>query len=118
MTHIKGRIRRHLHLRKRITGTAERPRLSIAKGVRNFNAQLIDDTTAHTLFSLSTLSSTFKDKSVTGGNVKAAAILGEIFAEEAIKKGFSKVVFDRGGYLYHGRIKAFADACRKKGLNF
>jgi len=118
MTHIKGRKRRHLHIRKRIVGTKEKPRLSIHKSIKNLHAQLIDDISGHTLLSLSTNIGAFKAKTGSGGNVKAASMFGEQFAEEAAKKGFSKVVFDRGGYLYHGRIKAFADACRKKGLVF
>lgn len=118
MTHISGIERRHLHIRKKIVGTKERPRLSIHRSVKNLNAQLVDDLKGHTLFSLSSLSPAIKDKSKTWGDVKAAAIFGEAFAEGAVKKGFRKVVFDRGGYLYHGRIKAFADACRKKGLEF
>ncbi|MDD5449520.1 MAG: 50S ribosomal protein L18 [Candidatus Omnitrophica bacterium] len=115
MTHISGKKRRHLHIRKRIVGTAERPRLSVHKSVKNLTAQLIDDLKGHTLFFLSTQDKSFN---TAGGNVKGAVTFGERFAEEAVKKGFSKIVFDRGGYLYHGRIKAFAEACRKKGLVF
>lgn len=118
MTHISGRQRRHLHIRKTIVGTEEKPRLSVNKSVKNINAQLIDDLKGHTLFSLSTRAKEVKAKVPHGGNVKGAVAFGEVFAEEAAKKGFSKVVFDRAGYLYHGRIKAFADACRKKGLAF
>jgi len=118
MTHIKGRARRRLHIRKKIVGTKDRPRLSIYRSTGNLNAQLIDDLEGHTLFSLSTLSPHLKDKSKIWGNVKGAAEFGEIFAQEAVGKGFKKVVFDRGGYLYHGRIKIFADSCRKKGLDF
>ncbi|MCM8782754.1 MAG: 50S ribosomal protein L18, partial [Candidatus Omnitrophica bacterium] len=97
---------------------SERPRLSIQRSIKNLNAQLVDDRKGHTVFALSTLSSLLKDKAVSWGSVKGAAIFGEVFAEEAGKKGFSNVIFDRGGYLYHGRIKAFADACRRKGLKF
>jgi len=118
MTHVTGRKRRHLHIRKRIAGTTEKPRLSVNRSINNLNAQLVDDLKGHTLFSLSTQSKAIKDKLGSGGNVKGAAIFGEVFAQEAAKKGFSKVVFDRGGYRYHGRIKAFAQACRKKGLVF
>lgn len=118
MTHIIGRARRRLHIRKKIIGTSQRPRLSINRSIKNLEAQLIDDLKAHTLFLLSTKTGSIKSKVVDSGNVKGAIAFGEIFAEEAIKKGFSKVVFDRGGYLYHGRIKAFAEACRKKGLIF
>jgi len=118
MTHIRGKERRHLHLRKKVVGTKEKPRLSIHRSINNLDAQLVDDLNGHTVFSLSTLSPTLKDKTKSWGNVKAATIFGEVFAEEAAKKGFSSIVFDRGGYLYHGRVKAFADACRKKGLKF
>lgn len=118
MTHIKGRLRRRFAIRKKVIGTGERPRLSLHRGLNNLNAQLIDDEKAHTVFSLSTLSPLVKDKIKSGGTVKSAAMFAEIFAEEAKKKGFSKVVFDRGGHLYHGRIKTFAEACRKKGLEF
>jgi large subunit ribosomal protein L18 len=118
MTHISGKTRRHLHIRKKIIGTSERPRLSVHRSLKNLRAQLVDDLKGHTLFSLSTETSALKAKVVNGGNVKGSILFGETFAEEAIKKGFSKIVFDRGGYLYHGRIKAFADGCRKKGLVF
>lgn len=118
MTHISGRLRRHLHIRKRIMGTGQRPRLVVTRSIKNLNAQLVDDIKGHTLFSLSTQSAALKDKGINGGNVKGANLFGELFAEEAVKKGFSKIVFDRGGYLYHGRIKAFAESCRKKGLVF
>jgi len=118
MTHIKGRQRRHLHLRKTIIGTNEKPRLSIHRSLNNLNAQLIDDLKGNTLFALSTHSKTLKGKAPSWGNVKGATVFGEAFAEEAVKRGFSRIVFDRGGYLYHGRIKAFADTCRKRGLKF
>lgn len=118
MTHIYGRERRHLRIRKRIVGTAQRPRLSLHRSIKNLNAQLVDDIKGHTLFSLSTEADEVKKTVANGGNVKGASVFGERFAEEAMKKGFSKVVFDRGGYLYHGRIKAFAEGCRKKGLVF
>lgn len=118
MTHIRGKERRHLHLRKRIIGTSQRPRLSVHRSIKNLTAQLVDDLKGHTLFLLSTQDKSVKDKVASGGNVKGAGIFGEQFAEEAVKKGFSKIVFDRGGYLYHGRIKVFAEACRKKGLVF
>ena len=118
MTHIAGRERRHLHTRKRIIGTKERPRLSVNRSIKNLDAQLIDDLKGHTVFALSTKDKELKKIVPNGGNVKGAALFGELFAEEAAKKGFSKVVFDRGGYLYHGRLKAFADGCRKKGLIF
>lgn len=118
MTHIKGRQRRHFHIRKTVRGTKEKPRLSLRRSLKHLNAQLIDDFNGHTLFACSTLASQCKDAMPSWGNVKGAAQFGQIFAKEAVKKGFSKVVFDRGGYLYHGRIKAFVEACRKEGLKF
>ncbi|MFH1848526.1 MAG: 50S ribosomal protein L18 [Candidatus Omnitrophota bacterium] len=118
MTHAKGIIRRHLHIRKRVIGTEVKPRISLSRSLANMYAQLIDDLNHKTLFAVSTKSPAFKEKMKYGGNVKAASLLGEIFAQEAAKKGFSKVVFDRGGYLYHGRIKAFAESARKNGLTF
>lgn len=118
MTHIKSTQRRHFHIRKTIVGAAQKPRLNIHKSLKNLTAQLVDDLKGVTLLGMSTQSEVFKAKGVSGGSVKGAVVFGEVFTEEAIKKGISKVVFDRGGYLYHGRIKAFADACRKKGLIF
>lgn len=118
MTHIKGKELRHLRIRKKIIGTKEMPRLSIHRSVKNLDAQLIDDLKGHTLFALSTRSPKLKGRAPSWGNVKGAVVFGEIFVEEAVKKGFTKAVFDRGGYLYHGRIKAFAETCRKKGLKF
>ena len=118
MTQISGRKRRHLHLRKRVKGTTQRPRLGIYRSLTNLYVHLVDDLKNKTLFALSTRSPLFREKMNYGGNVKAAAILGELFAQEATRKGFSKVVFDRGGYVYHGRIKAFAEAAGKKGIEF
>jgi large subunit ribosomal protein L18 len=117
MRKVKGRKRRHKVLRKKIIGTAERPRLSVTKSNKNFYGQLIDDMKGRTLFSLSTNASELK-KAGYGGNVKAAARLGEEFGKKAKKGGFSKITFDRAGHLYHGRVKAFAEAARKSGLIF
>lgn len=118
MKKLKGRKRRHRILRKKLIGTSEKPRLCVFRGSKNFYAQLIDDIKGCTLFSLSTLSKSVKNKIGYGGNVKAATLLGEAFAKNAKDKGFGKIVFDRAGYLYHGRLKAFADAARKNGLIF
>jgi len=118
MTRVRGRKRRHYHIRKKIVGTKEKPRLSLYRGINNITAQLIDDLDGRTLMSLSSASKGLKGKVKSWGNVEGAVKFGEIFAEEAIKKGFSAIVFDRGGYQYHGRVKALADACRKKGLQF
>ena len=118
MKKIIGRKRRHKILRKRIVGTEERPRLCIFRSNRNFSVQLIDDTKGHTIMSVSTLTADVKTEVGYGGNVKAAGFLGAEFAKRAKAKGVSKVVLDRAGHLYHGRVKAFAEAARKGGLVF
>lgn len=112
------RIYRHQRIRKDLNGTAQRPRLCLHRSLNNLQAQIVDDSAGRVLIGKSTLAKDIKSKSKSGGNVGAAAILGEILAAEAIKKGIKKVAFDRGGYMYHGRIKAFADAARKAGLEF
>lgn len=113
-----GRIKRHRRVRKKVLGTTEAPRLCVFRSLRNIEAQLIDDIKEKTIFSLSTDSKEFKQKLVHRGNIKAASLLGEIFAQRVLEKGIKKVVFDRGGYFYHGRVKAFADVARKGGLIF
>jgi len=118
MKKLRGRKRRQKILRKKIVGTVEKPRLCISRSDENLYAQLIDDSKSHTIMSLSTSGNTMKKKTQKGGNVKSATVLGEEFAKIAKGKGFGRVVFDRAGYLYHGRIKAFADAARKNGLVF
>ena len=117
MKKLTGRLRRQKVLRKKIMGTAERPRLCVSRSDMNLYAQLIDDIKGCTLLALSTSNGAVKGK-VKGGNVKAAEFLGAEFAKTAKEKGYSKIVFDRAGYLYHGRIRAFADAARKNGLDF
>ena len=118
MKKLTGRLRRQKVLRKKIIGTSKKPRLCISKSAKNFYAQLIDDMKGITIIALSTQGKELKGKVAKGGNVKAAILLGEELAKKAINKGVGKVVFDRAGYLYHGRIKAFADAARKNGLIF
>ena len=118
MKKVRGRQRRHKLIRKKIIGTKDRPRLCVFRSLENLYAQLIDDIKGHTLFSASTNAPDLKKKIGHGGNVKAALVLGEEFAKRAKEKGFSKIVFDRAGYLYHGRVKAFAEAARKNGLIF
>lgn len=115
---IQARIRKHERIRKNIMGTKNRPRLCLYRSLNNVNAQIIDDLDAKTLISLSTLDKDFKKANVKGGNIKSAVVLGERIAKMAQEKGIINVVFDRGGYLYHGRIKAFAEAARKAGLKF
>jgi len=118
MKKLKGRKRRHRILRKKLFGTVEKPRLCVYKSSKNFYAQLINDIEGKTVFSLATNTAGAKQKILYGGNVKAAGDLGGEFARQAKEKGFSKIVFDRAGYLYHGRVKAFAEAARKSGLVF
>lgn len=116
---IEGRQRRHKIIRKKITGTMERPRLSVRRSLNHMYAQIIDDAAGRTLVALSTLSPEIKDKSKKdSGNVKGSALLGTAIAEACKKAGVKKVVFDRAGYLYHGRVKALAEAARKGGLEF
>jgi large subunit ribosomal protein L18 len=110
------RKRRHKRVRAKISGTAERPRLNVSRSIQHIYAQLIDDTEGRTLASASTLESTLRDK--TGGNIEAANAVGKLIAERALEKGITAVVFDRGGYRYHGRVKALADAAREGGLQF
>jgi large subunit ribosomal protein L18 len=110
-------IRRRIHkrIRRRVAGTVERPRLAIFRSVNHIYAQVIDDAEGHTLVAAA---STEKDLRGKGGNLEGAKLIGKTVAERAKEKGISKVVFDRGGYLYHGRIKALADAAREAGLEF
>ena len=115
---ISGREKRHLRLRKRVIGSAEKPRLNVRRSLKNLFIQLIDDSKGVTLVSVSTADKDLKSKIPYGGNIKAAVFLGEVVAQKAKDKKIVKVVFDRGGYDYHGRIKAFAEAARKGGLEF
>lgn len=112
------RIRRQRHGRVRIFGTGDKPRLAVHRSLKNMTAQVIDDTKNKTLLSLSTTSKEIKQKFPNAGNLKAAEFFGEIFGRKAKEKGITKVVFDRAGFLYHGRIKVFADNARKGGLVF
>ena len=115
---IPQRKRRHLRIRKKIIGTQNKPRLSVCRSSKNLFVQLVNDETHSTLLSVSTMDKDFKGKEKRGGNIKAAVLLGEIVANKAKEKKIETIVFDRGGYLYHGRIKALADALRKGGLKF
>ena len=116
--------RRHriqLRQRKRILGTKERPRLTVFRSVSHIYAQIIDDLNGQTLVSASTVDPKVKAslaKGITGGNLKGAEAIGKAIAERSIEKGIKRVVFDRAGFLYHGRIRAVADAARKAGLEF
>ena len=111
-----NREKRHLRVRKKISGTPERPRLSVYRSEKNIYAQIIDDVNAVTLVSASTLDKDLNLK--VGGNKEAAKLVGELIAKRAVDKGITEVVFDRGGYLYHGRIKELAEAAREAGLKF
>ena len=110
-------IRRAVHsrIRKKVRGTAERPRLAVYRSLNHIYAQVIDDENGKTLASASTAEKTFDGK--TGGNIEAAKAVGRTIAERAIGAGVSSVVYDRGGYVYHGRVKALLDATREAGLN-
>lgn len=112
------RLKRHRRIRLRMRGSGQRPRLIVHRTLRNLSAQVIDDTKNKTLFSLTTFDKETKEKFAQAGNVKAAELFGEAFARKAKEKGITKVVFDRAGFLYQGRIRAFADALRKGGLEF
>jgi large subunit ribosomal protein L18 len=110
------RIRRHARVRKHIEGTPERPRLAVFRSSRHISAQVIDDRAGRTLASASTVEPTLRTSS--GGNVAAAGAVGRLVAERAAAAGVTRVVFDRAGYRYHGRVAALADAARKGGLEF
>lgn len=113
-----GRLKRHYRIRKRIFGTKDIPRLSIHRSHKNLYIQFIDDASNATLSSLSTNDNPFKKECAYGGNIEAAKRFGSYIAKEARKKGIERAVFDRGGYLYHGRLKMVADAAREAGLKF
>ncbi len=114
----RKRRTRHLRVRQKVSGTKDRPRLSVYRSLNNIYCQLIDDTQGRTLASVSTLSPDIKGRSPYGGNKKAAELVGQKIAEVAKKLGIGKVVFDRGGYKFHGRIKTLAEAVRQAKLNF
>jgi large subunit ribosomal protein L18 len=115
------RVRIKLRLRKRITGTKERPRLTVFRSVLHIYVQVIDDMSGQTLVAASSVEPAVKaafEKDVRGGNRKGAEAIGKAIAERAIAKGITRVVFDRNGFLYHGRVRTVADAARKAGLEF
>ena len=111
------RQKKHARLRNRISGTTEKPRLSVFRSNNHMYAQIIDDTVGHTLCAASTLDKAAKDLEYTD-TVEAAAFVGKTIAEKAAEKGIKEVVFDRGGFIYHGKIQALADAAREAGLEF
>ncbi|MGH9572532.1 MAG: 50S ribosomal protein L18 [Candidatus Acidiferrales bacterium] len=112
------RQRIHLRMRKRVAGTSERPRLCVHRTTRHIRAQVIDDVTGRTIVAASSLDKDVRDIIKGGGNVAASKVVGKIIAERAKAKGVEKVVFDRGGYQYHGRVQALADSAREAGLQF
>jgi len=115
----KARKRRHLRVRKTVHGTPERPRLNVFRSNQNIYAQVIDDTVGRTLVAASTLDPEVRGRLESGGgNIAAAKIVGEVIAKRALAAGVTKVVFDRAGYLYHGRVAALAEAAREAGLEF
>jgi large subunit ribosomal protein L18 len=109
---------RHRRVRQKVTGTISRPRLCIFRSLNHIHAQLIDDSVGQTLVSMSTLDAQVKSKADGMGKTKEAEIVGTLLGEKALNKGIKQVVFDRGGYKYHGRVKALAEAARKSGLEF
>lgn len=117
---IKKKIRqkKHLRIRKNIKGTADRPRLAVYRSIKNIYAQIIDDKNGITLVAASTKDPEVKQECSYGGNAEAAKIVGQVIATKAKEKGIDTVVFDRGGNIYHGRVKALADGARENGLEF
>ncbi|MBO4998150.1 MAG: 50S ribosomal protein L18 [Lachnospira sp.] len=112
------RVKKHMKIRNRFSGTAERPRLAVFRSNNHMYAQVIDDTVGNTLVSASTLQKDVKAELEKTNNVDAAAYLGKVIAERAIEKGIKTVVFDRGGFIYQGKVKALAEAAREAGLEF
>ena len=113
-----NRLQRHKRVRRKITGTTQRPRLCVFRSSNNIYAQIIDDANRVTLTAASSLDAEVKGAVNHGGNKGAAKMVGEMIAKRAIEKGITEVVFDRGGYLYHGRVQVLAEAAREAGLKF
>lgn len=113
-----SRLRRHTRVRKKIQGTAQRPRLNVYRSLNHIYVQVIDDAAGETLVSASTLDPALKGVLKGGGNIEGARAVGELAAKKCLEKGIENVVFDRGGYLYHGRVKALAEGAREAGLKF
>jgi large subunit ribosomal protein L18 len=114
----QSRDRRHQRVRSKVVGTSERPRLNVFRSLRNIYAQVIDDSVGHTVASASTMDREIRDQCEGLQKAEAAKIVGRLVAERALASGVTRVVFDRGGYQYHGRVKALADAAREAGLDF
>jgi large subunit ribosomal protein L18 len=118
MRKLYGRERRRKKIRKRVIGTCDRPRMVVSRSLKNTYIQLVDDIEQKTLMSMSTSAPEIKKAIAYGGNLKAAEKLGVMFAKNAKEKGITRVVFDRSGYMYHGRVKAIAESAKKGGLSF
>ncbi len=118
LTSIEARRRRHNRVRSKVSGTPERPRLSVFRSLNNISAQIVDDTKRHTLVAVSTLEPEIKVQVVGKTKTAKAEVVGKVLGERALAHGISAVVFDRGGFLYHGRVKALADGARGAGLQF
>lgn len=118
MTRKESVKRRHRRVRRKLQGTAERPRLAVFRSNQHIYVQVIDDTAQHTLAAASTLEPTLKAELKSSADCDASVEVGKLIAQRSIEKGISKVVFDRGGNLYHGRVKALADSAREAGLEF
>ena len=114
----KIRVKKHMKMRNKLQGTTQRPRLAVFRSEKHIYAQIIDDTKGNTLVAASTVEKAVKENLEVTSNVDAAKAVGEAVAKKALAKGINEVVFDRGGYLYHGRVKALADAAREAGLQF
>lgn len=112
-----ARLKRHARVRKKVFGTTERPRLNVYRSLKNIYVQLIDDTEGKTIVAASTLDNELKNLEY-GGNKEAAREVGKLIAKKALEKGIKRVVFDRGGYLYHGRVQELAEGAREGGLDF
>ena len=113
-----ARIKRHRRIRNKISGTAQQPRLAVFRSNQHMYAQLIDDTAHNTIVAASTMESEIASKLSSTSNVEAAQAVGEALAKKALEKGITEAVFDRGGYIYHGKVKALAEAAREAGLQF
>lgn len=113
-----SRKKRHMRLRRKVVGTSERPRLAVFRSLKHIAVQIIDDTQGHTLVAASSIEPEVKSQLGYTGNIEASKAVGKLIAEKALAKGIKQVVFDRGGYIYHGRIQALADAAREAGLEF
>ncbi len=118
LTRKESRIRRHRRIRGKVKGSPERPRMAVFRSNQHIYVQVIDDTQHHTLAAASTIDPEVRETISSGANCEASVAVGKLIAQRSLSKGISKVVFDRGGNLYHGRIKALADAAREAGLEF